>query len=88
MHVTCTLLPFGHASFTEESLLLHKGYHILEIERAEMCCFLLAEEQNKWKTYISHTGWGLGPSMQGVMVTGFEGFSVFRVATFPPTLPY
>ena len=48
------------------------------------------EEQNKRTTYsITHMGWGLGPSMQGVMVMGLEGFSCCLQCdlTFLPTLP-
>ena len=42
---------------------------------------------------ISHMSWGLGPSMQGVMVMRFEGFFSFSCChqndlTFLPTLPY
>ena len=49
-----------------------------------MCCFPLADERNKRKTYFSHE-LGVGPSMRGVMVTRFEGF-FSDLPTHPPML--
>ena len=45
-------------------------------------CWLRNEISSK---PISHMSWGLGPSMQGVMVTRFEGFFVFFL--LPSTWP-
>ena len=40
-----------------------------------------------WTMNIPHTGWGLGPSMQGVMVKGLKGFQFSVLPSTWPDLP-
>ncbi len=41
------------------------------------CCFPLAEERIKRKTFFSHTSGSLGASVRGSRSHGATGFSVF-----------
>ena len=43
----------------------------------DKCCFPLAEEQIKRKTFFSYTSESLGASVRGSRSHGLTGFSVF-----------